>query len=175
MSSEKLNANLINDEIKEFEGATKNQQLEKIQNMKNELQESIKKKEENEDPDNLLYQNIERANRFLDTLEHRIMNPNEQGKKESTSRLFEVSAQLINAITSATQSIVGAQKDDMEYQYKLELLELKNKELMVKSAMKGGESGKGHTTNNNLIVTSREQLLDMIDQNEEDSDQEKEN
>ena len=71
-----------------------------------------------------------------------------------------MAAQLINAITTATQSIAGSYKDEMEYQYKLELLELKNKELMIKHALKGGESG--HTTNNNLIVSSREEILDLI-------------
>lgn len=162
MSTKNLNHNLLDTEIKEFKNSNKNQQLEKIRSMKQELAESMKHKEEQEDPDNILYENINRANRFLDILENEITekDPEEKTpKKKNISRLFEVSAQLINAITSATQSIAGSYKDDMEYQYKLELLELKNKELAIKHALKGGES---YTTNNNLIVSSREDILDLI-------------
>lgn len=162
MSTKNLNHDLLNSEIKEFKNADKNQQLEKIKKMKSDLAESMKQKEDQEDPDNILYQNIDRANRFLDILENEITAEDPEGntpKKKNISRLFEVSAQLINAITSATQSIVGSQKDDMEYQYKLEMLELKNKELAIKHALKGGEA---YTTNNNLIVSSREDILDLI-------------
>lgn len=162
MSRKKLNHNLLDSEVKEFKNSDKNQQLEKIKSMKQELAESMKQKEEQEDPDNILYQNIDRANRFLDILENEITEEDPESKtpkKKNISRLFEVSAQLINAITSATQSIAGSYKDDMEYQYKLELLELKNKELAIKHALKGGE---GYTTNNNLIVSSREDILDLI-------------
>ncbi|MFW6002393.1 MAG: hypothetical protein ACOCQD_03555 [archaeon] len=183
MSTTKLNTDLINNEIKEFEKSTKNQQLEKIQQMKSELKESMKDREDQEDPDDILYKNIERANRFLDILEDRItendapVNDDDDGnekqkkhkkRKESTSRLFEVSAQLINAITTATQSIAGSYKDELDYQYKLELLEIKNKELMIKHALKGGEGG-SNVTNNNLIVSSREEILDMIHNDENNS------
>lgn len=162
MSTKNLNHDLLNSEIKEFKNADKNQQLEKIKQMKSDLAESMKQKEDQEDPDNILYQNIDRANRFLDILENEITAEDPESKtpkKKNISRLFEVSAQLINAITSATQSIAGSYKDDMEYQYKLELLELKNKELAIKHALKGGEA---YTTNNNLIVSSREDILDLI-------------
>lgn len=184
MSTKKLNTDLINNEIKEFEKSTKNQQLEKIQQMKSELKESMKDREDQEDPDNILYKNIDRANRFLDILEDRITENNEpvndeddgkekekkyKKRKESTSRLFEVSAQLINSITTATQSIAGSYKDELDYSYKLELLELKNKELMIKHALKG--DGSGNVTNNNLIVSSREEILDLINNNSSNSEE----
>ncbi|MFW6001941.1 MAG: hypothetical protein ACOCQD_01220 [archaeon] len=155
----KINNNLINEQIKEFKNSSQNQQLEKIKEMKNELQESVKNKEDNEDPDNILYQNIDRANRFLDILEEKIQS-NETNQKKNISRLFEVSAQLINAITTASSSIIGGQKDAAEYEYKLQLLEIKNKELEIKAALQDGGKGKG--TTNNLIVTDRESIMDMI-------------
>ncbi len=177
MSTKNLNTNLITQEMKKFQDSDKDQQLEKIQEMKSELQKSIQQKDEKEDPDNILYTNIERANRFLDILEEKITEKNENDEEPnkekkpktntSIARLFEVSSQLINAITTATQSIAGSYKDDMEYAYKLELLELKNKELMIKSAIKGG--GESNTTNN-LIVSNREDILDLI--NNENSEQE---
>lgn len=171
MSSKKLNHDLLDNEIKEFKNADKNQQLEKIKQMKTDLAESMKQKENQEDPDNILYENIDRANRFLDILENEITEEDPESKKrknKNISRLFEVSAQLINAITSATQSIAGSYKDEMEYQYKLELLELKNKELMIKHALGGGQ-GSGSNTTNNLIVSSREELLDIINNKKSDS------
>lgn len=178
MSTKNLNTNLISNEIKNFENADKNKQLEKIQEMKNELQKSIKEREDKEDPDNILYTNIERANKFLDILEDKIQEkdeilsedpqenkPKKKKTKDSISRLFEVSAQLINAITTATQSIAGSYRDDMEYAYKLEMLEIKNKELAIKAALKG-DGKSGGVTNNNLIVSSREEILDLINKEE---------
>jgi len=166
-----LNKNLVDDEIKEFMNSNENQQLEKIKQMKKDLQETINDKDEKEDPDNILYSNIERANRFLDILEEKINNKINNKTKESLSRLFEVSSQLINAITSATQSIAGSYQSDLEYQYKLEKLELQNKELMVKYALKGGENQKGgNVTNNNLIVSSREDILKMMQKNKSDDE-----
>lgn len=170
MSRKKLNHDLLDNEVKEFKNADKNQQLEKIKQMKTELAESMKQKEDQEDPDDILYKNIDRANRFLDILENEITEEDPESKKrknKNISRLFEVSAQLINAITSATQSIAGSYKDDMEYQYKLELLELKNKELMIKHAL--GGQGSGSNTTNNLIVSSREELLDIINNRNTDN------
>jgi len=182
MSTKKLNDNLIDNEIKNFEKSTKNQQLAKIQQMKTDLKESMKDRENQEDPDDILYKNIDRANRFLDILESRITENDEpvsdddsgnekekkyKKRKESTSRLFEVSAQLINAITTATQSIAGSYKDELDHQYRLEMLEIKNKELMIKHALKG--EGGGGTTNNNLIVSSREDILDLINNKNENN------
>jgi len=158
-----LNNNLINDEVKNFQDAPQDKQLQKIQQMKTDIQESIKNKEDNEDPDNILYKNIDRANKFLDILENEVTkeDPNEKTKeKKNIARLFEVSAQLINAITTATSSIAGSHKDEMEYEYKLQLLEIKNKELEIKSAIQGGGS-QGNTTNN-LIISDRESIIDMI-------------
>lgn len=164
-----LNKDLITQEIRNFQSASEDQQLEKIQNMKKELQESMKEKDKQEDPDNLLYSNIERANRLLDLLEEKIQNNSKS--KDSISRLFEVSAQLINAITTATSSIAGGYKDDLDYQYKLEQLELEHKKLAVKYALGGGNQQKqgGNVTNNNLVVT-REELLKMINDSEENGE-----
>ena len=155
-----LNNDLIVDEIKNFENSPIDNQIQTIQEMKNALQESMDKRNEMEDPDNIIYRNIDRANKFLDILEDKINN-REKGQKDGIARLFEVSAQLINAITTATGNIIGGQKDDMEYQYKLQLLELKNKELTIKQAINTGGKG-GNTTNQQIIVSDRESILDLI-------------
>lgn len=165
-----VNNNLVNDEIKKFQNASQNQQLEKLSEMRQELQTSLKEKEDKEDPDNILYKNIDRANKFLDILEKEILLKDEDDEgnrkeKKNLSRLFEVSAQLINAITTATTSIAGSYKDELEYEYKLQVLEIKNKELAIKEAIQG--DGKGNKTTNNLIVTDRESILDIFNKNKE--------
>jgi len=172
MEMKELNKDLITQEIRNFQSASEDQQLEKIQSMKKELQESMKDKDKQEDPDNLLYSNIERANRLLDLLEERIQNKENSKSKDSISRLFEVSAQLINAITTATSSIAGGYKDELDYQYKLEQLELEHKKLAVKYALGGGNQQKqgSNVTNNNLVVTNREELLKMINESEENGE-----
>jgi len=159
-----INKDLIKDELQDFQHSTQDKQLQKLSEMRQELQEVMEEKDNKEDPDNILYTNINRANRFLDILEEQITKEDPDKKtpeKKNTARLFEVSAQLINAITTASSSIAGSYKDDAEYEYKLQVLELKHKELAIKQAIQGGGQ-KGNTTNNNLIVSSREEILDLI-------------
>lgn len=161
-----INENLINDEIKNFVGFSEDKQLEKINEMRKDL---IRSKEEN-DPDDILHENIKRANTLLDILQNQIQDESPEKKhKGSKARLFEVSAQLINSITNATTSIVGTSKDDFEQEYKLQLLELEKQKLAVKFALNGGKDNNKQigTVNNNLIVTDRQSLLNMI-KDEED-------
>ena len=154
-----------------------------IKDMRDTLEEQskeLKKAEESEekpDPDSVLYQNIDRANRLLDKLEDQM----ETGQLEA--RMFEVASQLINAVTTASSSIVGVNEHSDELEYKYRWLEHKEKELAVKQAMKEGGGNKEQegqqVTNQNLIVTSREDILKLIenqrqggdaqDQNEENS------
>lgn len=159
-----LNTSIIDDEIINFSGLDDNKQLQKIDEMRKDLQESIKKNDDQEDPDKLLYKNIERANGLLDKLEDYITDK-EKRPKDSIARLFEVSCQLINAVTQASASIAGGFKDEFDQEYKLELLALENKKLAVKYALGGGQKPSGstpQTVNNNLIVANREQILDLI-------------
>ena len=180
-----LNLSLIHSELENFKKSDDNTKLQKIQKMKNELQESIKKREEYEDPDNILYKNIDRANRMLDILEEKIKekayfvedepkDDTEDGDKkkkkktsDSLARLFEVTALLLNTITTATNSIAGSFKDDLDYQYKLEMLTLEKQKLAVKFAMsgiKGGEIDK----DSDVINLNREELLEMMDKEKGD-------
>lgn len=139
-----------------------------IKNMRDTLDEQSKELEKAEnsedrpDPDTFLYDNIDRANRLLDRLE------NQMNTGQLEARMFEVASQLINAITTASSSIVGANETDANLQYKYDWLELKHKELAVKQAMKEGgdknQDGESNVTNNNLIVTSREDILNLIEQ-----------
>ena len=132
-----LNYGLISDEVKKFQSLPQEGQLNQIQEMRKELKEM-----NDTDPDDIIYDNIDRANRFLDVLENRILD-NEKDK--TLPRLMEVASQLINAITQATQSIVGIQKNEMDFAYKNDYL----KYLLTRTDENKDGSG---TVNNNLIV-----------------------
>lgn len=87
--------------------------LQEVEEMRETLKEEEKKvKEKREDPDDILYNNIQRANNLLDDIQRSISNGNNE------PRMFEVASQLINAITSASTSIVNVDQHDDEMEYK---------------------------------------------------------
>ena len=109
------------------------------------------------DPDTILKDNIDRANRFLDLCEEQMTRGNFE------NRTVEVAGQMINAITSAVQSIMGDGYQQEVIRQKDEALRLKEKEIELKQTIKlTREGGEGAITNNNLIVTDRETIMDMI-------------
>ena len=150
-----VNHNLISNEISKSLDIDPFSELEK---MRNELKESMRKVENVEDPDDILYRNIQRAEKMLDDLEIKLSTV----EPKYTARLFEVASTLINAVTGATTSIAGSRKDDEEMVYKLRLLEIKNKELEIKRIIANQGLPKGNT-NNTLIVAGREDILNLIE------------
>jgi hypothetical protein len=127
---------------------------------KENLPDKIKEdsKEIREDPDNIIYKNIDRANRLLDKIE-------EATENGLTARLMEVASALINSITQASNSIVGTSQHEDELRYKERVLELKEREVMIKESLgKGG----GSNTVNNVLVTSREDLLKIMNKKNEE-------
>ena len=133
----------------------------KLQEMREELNCATEIADEYVDPDNILYSNIDRANRLLDRIEDEI------NSGDTAARLFEVSSQLINAITTATTSIVGSAKDDADLEYKNRVLELKERELQLKSIIKGEQPQSIGTVNNNVIVSNREDIMKLISEQRE--------
>ena len=111
-----------------------------------------------DDPDDIIYTNIDRANRMLDRIEEEVENA-------GSARMFEVAAQLINAITQASSSIVGTNQHADELEYKQRILDLKEREVAVKEAI--GTNNSSTKTVNNMIVTDRESLLQMINDNDD--------
>lgn len=94
--------------------------------------------------------NIDKANTLLDTVTHELENGN------FSARMVEVAGQIINSITTASKVLV----DDTNYNKYLDIRKalalLKRKEVEIKY-LKGGR-----TTNNNLIIASREDVLKML-------------
>ncbi len=134
-------------------------EIEEIRNMRRQLMEAVNESDQN--PDTILYANIERANELLDTAQNSILRGG-----ETNARLFEVCAQLINAITSAATSVQNSSFGEMKHEYNMKMIEVKEKEIAVKAAIakdKAGNSGRSGTTDGNVVVMSREELLNMIE------------
>lgn len=110
------------------------------------------------DPDTMLKHNIDRANRILDICEE------EMSRGNYANRTVEVAGQLINAVTSAVSQIMGDGYKQEEIRQKDEALKLKEREIELKRTIKQAkEGGEGDSiTNNNIIVTDRETIMDMI-------------
>ena len=128
-------------------------QLESIKNMRKEL---LNIQEDVPDADQIIHDNIKRANAILDIIETDIK------KGDRSARLIEVYTQLINAITNAATSITGISYNQQMIEYKNRSLDIKEKELMVKSAIKGADNV--NITTNNLVM-NREELLKMLEDN----------
>jgi len=127
-------------------------QIQEVQDMRKELTEI-----ENgfPDSDQIILDNIERANRILDIVEKNIKDG------DHSARFLEVAGQLINAVTAAATSVTGISYNQQIIDNKNRALDIKERELEVKSIVKGAENV--NITNNNLVM-SREDLLDMINE-----------
>lgn len=125
-------------------------QIEEIQEMRKELSDI---ESDLPDVDQIIYDNIDRANRFLDKIEENMT------RGDLSARLLEVTGQLINAVTAAATSITGIGYNQQIIDNKNRALDIKEKEASVKAALSGAKEVS--ITNNNLTM-SREELLKMI-------------
>lgn len=129
-------------------------ELQEIQEMRFQLAEV----KDVTDPDVILLTNIERANTLLDTAQQSITDGN------TSPRLFEVCAQLINAITSAAASIQNSSFGAMKHEYNMEMVKVKKQEVAVKEALamdkklRGGDSAES----GRVVLMTRESLLNMM-------------
>jgi hypothetical protein len=147
-----VNVDLLNSEFDIEIPSNIDKTIQEVKEMRKELKEL---ESDLPDADQIIYDNIERANRILDTIEHDIQNG------DHSARLLEVVGQLINAVTSAATSITGISYNQQVIDHKNRMLDIKEKELAVRGIAKGAENV--NITNNNLVMT-REDLLKMLDE-----------
>jgi hypothetical protein len=147
-----VNVDLLNSEFDIEISSNLDKTVQEVKEMRKELKEL---ESDLPDADQIIYDNIERANRILDTIEFDISNG------DHSARLLEVVGQLINAVTSAATSITGISYNQQLIDHKNRMLDIKEKELAVKGIVKGAENV--NITNNNLVMT-REDLLKMLDE-----------
>lgn len=153
-ANSQVNESILEQEFNLDTSEERNQELEQIREMRLQLSDAI----DGQDPDDILYTNIERANNLLDTAQQSI----ERGG-ETNARLFEVCAQLINAITSAATSIQTGAFGNQKHEYNMKMLEVKEKEVMVKSAIAQQKISTGPRTGGTVVAMSREELLRILD------------
>lgn len=158
-----VNESILEQEFNLDTTEDREREIEAIRVMRNELMIAGQE----DDPDKILVANIDRANNLLDIAQRSIENGG-----ETSARLFEVCAQLINAITSAATSVQNTSFGMMKHEYNMEMVKVKNKEVAVKEALaleKGNRSSSGEaTTDGKVVLMTRESLLNMIENSEQE-------
>jgi hypothetical protein len=104
------------------------------------------------DPVDILKGNIRKANQILDKIQDEIEKGN------FTARMVEVAGNIINGITAASKEIIGKENYTGYLEIRKELKDLKEREVVIKERV----GIRGTTTNQNIIITSREDLLKIM-------------
>ena len=153
-ANNQVNETILEQEFNLDTSEDRQQELEQIREMRLQLTDAV----DGQDPDDILYTNIERANTLLDSAQQAI----ERGG-ETNARLFEVCAQLINAITSAASSIQTGAFGNLKHEYNMKMLEVKEKEVMVKSAIAQQKIEGGSRSGGTVVAMSREELMRILE------------
>lgn len=120
---------------------------------------------EDEDPDVIIRNNIERANRILDTVEDELLNGN------FSARLVEVASKMIDSVSTAVSQIQSTAYNEDYLQLRGRMVELKEREIDHK--VKQVSSGQS-VRNQNIIFTDRESVLKALRSNKEKKGEEDE-
>lgn len=130
-----------------------------IENIETEVKQMVKQFNESDHAniEEILVQNVNRANRVLDRIEHEINNGN------FNARISEVASQLINSVTNAASQISSDRYNTNYLQIRKSIVQLEK----MKLDLKRGESGNSKITSQNIIVTDRESLLNLLKENKQ--------
>jgi len=101
-------------------------------------------------PIEIIKNNIKRANAFLDAIQV------EMEKGNFTARMVEVAGNLVNAITTSSKEIIADTNYQGYLQIKSDLNKLKEREIELKFIKTQKPA------NQNIILTSREDLLKLL-------------
>lgn len=115
-----------------------------------------------ENPNTIMSVNINKANAILDRI---IKEINTSGM---SPRLGEVASQLISTINVAVGQIYTKELDLSSLQLKKKMLDLKEREVIIKEISSKINKTDGGTVNNNIVVTDRETILKLLKQNKEE-------
>ena len=160
MSEDTLNESILNREFNLDTTEETNQEIQ-IRDMRNQLAEVVAN---TPDPDAILLSNIDRANQLLD----KAQNTMDADDDSNVARMYEVCAQLINAITSAATSVQNSTFGMQKHEYNMKMIEVKEKEIAVKEALARGklENKQPSGGGTKVVAMSREELLNMIEKEE---------
>jgi hypothetical protein len=107
--------------------------------------------EEENNPRQIIADNIERANEILDQVQ------DEMKKGNFSARMVEVAGNLINSITAASKELISDENYKKYLHLREKLVKLKKVEVDWKISGRGNK-----VTNQNLILANREDLLKLI-------------
>ena len=113
--------------------------------------------EDEQDPNKIIRENIEKANEILDLVTEELQNGN------FSARLVEVAGQLINSVTAAGKELIGDRNYQAYLHLKNRMLELEKEKLEVRKI------GNKRPTNQNLIIANREDVLKLLQKDSADS------
>jgi len=114
--------------------------------------ENKKLKVQSKNAEESLEENVERANRILEMVEGELNEGN------FSARMVEVAGQIMNTITNANKEIITSINYKTYLQIREKLLQYKYDELKTK------ENIKKSLPNQNIIVTTREDVLKILNQ-----------
>lgn len=131
--------------------------------VESEVKEMVRQFDDGEEADieNILLQNVNRANRILDRIEHEINAGN------FSSRISEVASQLVNSVTNAAAQISSDRYNTDYLQLRRSIVQLERMKLDLKRTDQN--AGKANVTNQNIIVADRESLLKFLKGEETDT------
>lgn len=124
--------------------------IDEVNKMRSELKDI---KDNIPDIDQIILDNIDRANRILNRVEDTI------GTGAFTASMIEAAGKLIDSVTSAATSITGIGYNNETLRQKERDLDIKEKKLMIDGALKNASNV--NITNNNLVM-NREELMKLI-------------
>lgn len=129
--------------------------IEEAKDTVKELKETLHEVEENVDSesDEILRNNIARANRILDVLEDDIHSG------ENNPHLIKALADLIKSITDAAQALASLSFQDLDYEMEEQKLQLKKDEFELKKLVTEGSK---NTSNNTINIFSTNDLVNKI-------------
>ncbi len=102
------------------------------------------------DPDEVLKENIERANRILDRVEQELEHGN------FTARMVEVAGNILNTVTNSSKEIITNINYKKYLQIREKMVQYKYDELETK------QSNFRSPSSQNIIVSNREDIMKLI-------------
>lgn len=112
------------------------------------------------DSEKILRMNIDRANTFLDLVEAEFSKGG-----AFNSKMLEAASRLISEVTNAGNALKGLEIQDQTIDIKQKTLDLKEFEIknrIEKGAEREQKNVTNNTTNNTVVLTDRESLLNMF-------------
>jgi len=133
--------------------------IESIKEEAKEVRQNLKNIEVSDKPQEILKDNIARANRILDLIEETMTNRDKGGLGAS---IAEVAGQLINSVTNSANQIIQTQYNEQFLDIKQQITNLKAIELKIKAKQLESRENNKNPGKQQIIVTDRESIMKIL-------------